>query len=77
MLIITVEIGDVDAILIRLGLDQFRKVFRDNYIDLEAFKELNDSDMADLKLPIGAKSKIRREISRIQSEENAGTIYKL
>ena len=50
----------------------FIKVFQDSYIDYDAFQGLTESDMASLDLPIGAKSKIRQEISRIKAIEVAG-----
>ena len=59
-------------ILHRLALDKFIKVFQDNYIDFDAFQGLTESDMTNLELPIGARSKIRQEISRMKATEVAG-----
>ena len=65
---------DIVAILRRLGLDKFIKLFQDNYIDYDAFLGLTDNDLASLDLPIGVRSKIRQEISRIKTTEASGEI---
>ena len=59
-------------ILHRLGLDSFIEVFKVNCIDYDAFLGLTDHDMACLKLPIGSRYKIRKEISKINATETDG-----
>ena len=71
------ESCNVDNVLCRLGLDQFKEVFRSNDIDYEAFKCLTNEDMDRLNLSVGAIAKIRREIRRIQNIRDSGTSKKL
>ena len=71
-LILIDEDKNVTAILTRLGLEKFIKDFKDNNIDYEAFLKLTIYDMDALKLPIDARAKIRRELSRIKSDEIKG-----
>ncbi len=59
----------VSEVLKRLGLEKHSHIFEKNEINYKAFKLLEESDLRDLELPIGARAILRDEIKRIKNDE--------
>ncbi len=59
--------NDIKIWLHSLGLDQFAEIFVREQIDLEAARTLSDSDLKELGLPLGPRSKLRAAIQVLQS----------
>ena len=59
----------VSKVLKKLGLGKHSHTFEKNEINYDAFKQLEETDLRDLDIPIGARAIIRGEIKRIKNEE--------
>ena len=64
----------VSELLKRLGIEKYAHIFEENAIDYDALIALTESDLQKLNIPIGVLAKLRKEIARINNEENTGNI---
>ncbi|MGI9525061.1 MAG: AAA family ATPase [Hyphomicrobiaceae bacterium] len=56
---------DVVNWLTEIGLASYASVFAENEIDLDAARDLTDSDLKELQLPMGPRKKLLRAISKL------------
>src|SRR6201986_4560514 len=60
---------DIDGWLRRIGLDQYAQTFRDNAIDADVLRDLTDSHLRELGLPLGARLKLLRAVATLGTSE--------
>ena len=56
---------DISEWLESIGLDKYASLFADNEIDLDAARDLTESDLKELELPMGPRKKLLRAISEL------------
>ena len=59
-------LAHIAAWLRSLGLEQYEAVFRDNEIDAEVLRELNEPDLEKLGLPLGWRKKLLKAIASLR-----------
>jgi hypothetical protein len=65
-------IDEVSSILLLNGLAKYVQRFHDNEIDFESFQLLTTSDLEKMKIPIGPRLIIEREIQRLLNRPRLG-----
>ena len=64
---------DVGDWLRNLGLGQYEVAFGENAIDAEVLPDLNDSDLAQLAIPLGHRKRLLKAIAAQTRRERAWT----
>ena len=60
---------DIDGWLRGIGLAQYAQTFRDNAIDADVLRDLNDDHLRELGLPLGARLKLLRAVATLGTSE--------
>ena len=60
---------DIDGWLRGIGLEQYAQTFRDNAIDADVLRDLTDSHLRELGLPLGARLKLLRAVATLGTSE--------
>ena len=58
-------------VLDRIGLEKYHVRFAQEKINYMKFKEIKDEHLREMKIPIGPRFEIIKEIQRIKNQENA------
>jgi class 3 adenylate cyclase/tetratricopeptide (TPR) repeat protein len=61
--------GDVDRWLNTLGLDCYSRIFSEHEIDSDALRELTDSDLRELGIPVGHRKRILKGIRQLEEDK--------
>src|ERR1700722_2862493 len=59
------DVMDVSTWLQGLGLERHEAAFRDNSIDMDIVRELNENDLENLALPLGARKRVLKAIANL------------
>jgi predicted ATPase/class 3 adenylate cyclase len=65
------EAVDIAAWLRELGLERYGPAFRENEIDWDVLPELTESDLEELGLPLGPRTKLLKAIAGLSAEATA------
>src|SRR5271169_6741028 len=60
---------NIDGWLRGIGLEQYAQTFRDNAIDADVLRDLNDDHLRELGLPLGARLKLLRAVATLGTSE--------
>ena len=61
--------SDIGAWLDTLGLGQFETLFRDNMIERDVLIDLDDTDLKELGLPLGARKRLLKAIASLDDAD--------
>src|ERR1700684_3637483 len=64
---------DVGTWLRGFGLERHEGVFRDNLIDMDVVRELTESDLEKLGLPLGDRKRVLKAIASLPALEEAAS----
>ena len=65
---------DVSTWLQGLGLERYEAAFRDNLIDMDVVRELNDGDLEKLGLPLGDRKRVLKAIAGLPAPELTASV---
>jgi hypothetical protein len=65
---------DVSTWLHGLGLERHEAAFRDNLIDMDVVRELTESDLEELGLPLGDRKRVLKAIASLPAPELAASV---
>lgn len=63
---------DIDQWLERVGLGKYAPLFAENEIDFDVLNDLNEQDLKDIGIPLGARKKLMKAIAAIDARGPAG-----
>ena len=55
-------------VLLTLELEEYAEAFKDHGLNYEEFLDLNDSELREMKIPIGPRKKLDKEIKRLNDQ---------
>src|SRR5271168_1293216 len=68
------DVMDVSTWLQGLGLERHEAAFRDNLIDMDVVRELNENDLEKLGLPLGDRKRVLKAIASLPALELAASV---